>query len=261
MRERQHQSRLIVDSGAFTAWNTGRTILLDDYCRFLDSIEDLRPFYAVQLDVFGQPDQTYKNFLIMKERGYDVMPVFTRGDTLERLEEFYSKTDYIMFGGIVTGGKNREYVKWFLSQNKGRKCHWLGFVDMPFIKAKKPESVDSSSWASAARYGTLKLYKGYGQFRSCHRSDFAKPPTKEIRELLTLHGVSQKEMALMSQEKNWRGLNSMSQQVNARAAILHSVEVEKHIGTKVYLAMGAGNAWAKYAFAEYDKLKTMRLIE
>ena len=30
--------RLIVDSGAFTAWNTGREIRLDDYMKFLKSI-------------------------------------------------------------------------------------------------------------------------------------------------------------------------------------------------------------------------------
>ena len=114
--------RLIVDSGAFTAWNTGKEIKLDDYCAFLDTIAHLRPFHAVQLDVFGDPEASQRNYETMVSRGYDVMPVFTRGESPEQLEHLYTLTDYIMFGGIVIGGKNRNYIKWFVNANKGRKA-------------------------------------------------------------------------------------------------------------------------------------------
>ncbi len=102
--------RLIVDSGAFTAWNTGKHISMEDYCKFLKTIPSHWEYKAVQLDVYGNPEQTYTNYLRMLDAGYkDVMPVFTRGDTIERLEEFYSYTDYIMFGGIAIGGENKNY--------------------------------------------------------------------------------------------------------------------------------------------------------
>lgn len=149
--------RLIVDSGAFSAWNRGAKIELDDYCRFLDSISQFRPFYAVQLDVFGDPEASFRNLMVMRERGYDVMPVHTRGDSVEMLNRYYEMTDYIMFGGIVVGSENRGYVKWWLQQNQGRKAHWLGFVDVPFIKVYRPESADSTSWMTANIYGLLRL--------------------------------------------------------------------------------------------------------
>jgi len=63
--------RLIVDSGAFTAWNTGKKIELDDYCKFLDSISEFAPYRAVQLDVLGDPEKSWVNYKIMKERGQD----------------------------------------------------------------------------------------------------------------------------------------------------------------------------------------------
>ena len=100
--------RLIVDSGAFTAWNTGKNINFNDYLKFLKTIPNNWDYKAVQLDVFGNAEATYINYIKMLQLGFkDIMPVFTRGDSLERLEEFYTYTDYIMFGGIVIGGENK----------------------------------------------------------------------------------------------------------------------------------------------------------
>lgn len=240
--------RLIVDSGAFTAWNTGKTILMDDYCRFLDSIRNLRPFNAVQLDVFGNPEKTYENFLHMMERKYDVMPVFTRGDTLERLNEFYEKTDYIMFGGIVTGGKNKNYVKWFLNNNQGRKCHWLGFVNMPFIKTFRPESVDSSSWCGTGRFGQMFLYNGSGEVATFKRQDVIEK-RNSIEKQLRMIGLSPSEIEPLKYEASWRGWQirpidfkspqkGFAQFISTLAHVKRMVEVERRIGTKIYLAVG-----------------------
>lgn len=242
--------RLIVDSGAFTAWNTGKPIHLDDYCRFLDSIEDLRPFHAVQLDVFGDPEASYKNLLIMRERGYDVMPVFTRGESLERLEEFYEMTDYIMFGGIVIGGKNREYVKWWLNRNQGRKAHWLGFVNIPFIKRYKPESVDSSSWNSASRFGNVSVWDGRYGIKTIHKKVFAqRPPDNVIHSMLKV-GATPRMIQNLAKSDAWIAngrsqhitqgdethLKSTAQFISTLSHIKRAFKIEQDFGTKVYLA-------------------------
>lgn len=167
---------LIIDSGAYSVWNSGKTITLDEYCSFLDKIsKEIKITKAVQLDVFGNPEQTIINYDKMLQRGYDVMPVFTRGDTLETLEYFYSKTDYIMFGGIVIGGKNTNYIKWFIENNKGRKAHWLGFANNKFVKYFKPYSVDSSTMLiSGQGFGRLDLYNFKGGFHTFSLRDLKK---------------------------------------------------------------------------------------
>lgn len=251
--------RLIIDSGAFTAWNSGHSISLDDYCRFLDSIEHLRPFNAVQLDVFGEPEATYQNLLEMRRRGYDVMPVFTRGDTLERLNEFYEMTNYIMFGGIVIGGQNQNYVKWFLENNRGRMAHWLGFVDMDFIKHYRPESVDSSSWNSGARYGNLSLYVGGGKIKNFNKNEFRTRPSDELLRIASANGLKPAEVFALSKALSWvnagyadglpalsgdlinTGAKSLAVSVGAVAHVLRSHHVEEQVGTKVYLA--ASQIW------------------
>lgn len=238
--------RLIVDSGAFTAWNTGRTIELDDYCRFLKNIPRHWDYKAVQLDVFGNPEGTYINYQKMLDRGFtDIMPVFTRGDSLERLEEFYSHTDYIMFGGIVIGGENKNYVRWFLDVNKGRHCHWLGFVNMPFIKHYKPFSVDSSSLYSAQRYGNMQYYAGGGDLKSIHKTELKKLKPTEVCNLLRRSGFNAEEIGLLAHQSAWQGgaqppdknnVKGLSSFITVTNHVKRSIEVEKNLGTRIFLA-------------------------
>lgn len=248
-RFKKNSYRLIVDSGAFTAWNIGKTIRLDDYCRFLDSIEHLRPFNAVQLDVFGDPEKTWENFLIMKKRGFDVMPVFTRGDSLERLEEMYSYTDYIMFGGITIGGKNINYVKWFMENNKQRAVHWLGFCNVDFIKHFKPFSVDSSSWASGSRYGNVHFYKGFGATVSANRRKLLDKPSPQLFECAKRSGVTVQEMGLLRHSESWiettkvpdmtKPEKGVAKMIGTISYVHRAVDLEKNLGTRFYLAAAA----------------------
>lgn len=258
LTERRSEVELIIDSGAFSAWNTGRVITLDEYCRFLESIESLRPFWAVQLDVFGDPDASWRNFEIMQRRGFTTMPVFTRGESMERLEEMYAATDYIMFGGIVIGGKNKNYVKWFLNRNHGRRCHWLGFVNMDFIKCYRPTSVDSSSWFYAARSGKMALYKGAGEVTIVDPKVIlhgSKIPQEIVRCMYKV-GASAADVALLQHQHAWHGNpwreknKGMGIWFSAAAHILRAYEVEKNLGTKIYLACQSNGV--RVAFEVWD---------
>jgi len=239
--------RLIIDSGAFTAWNTGRSINMQDYCKFLKTIPSYWEAKMVQLDVYGNPKQTYTNYIKMLDDGYtDVMPVFTRGDTVERLEEFYSHTDYIMFGGIAIGGENRNYVKWFCDVNKGRKAHWLGFVNVPFMKHFKPYSVDSSSATATSRYGQLYYNVGNGHIKSLHRRKFTDKPPKILIDSLLKTGFTLKEILTLKQETAWKGgiakpnndPKGLAGFVSLVGHLKRSFDVEENLGTKIYLAFG-----------------------
>lgn len=243
--------RLIIDSGAFTAWNTGKQISLDNYAKFLKTIPSHWEYKSVQLDVFGNPEQTYINYLKMMDMGFnEIMPVFTRGDSLERLEEFYSYTNYIMFGGIVVGGENKNYVKWFCEMNKGRKAHWLGFVNLPFMKHYKPYSVDSSSWTRGARFGTLEFYNGFGEIKIHNKKIFIEKPPEKIIKVLKESGFTVNEILALSNKESWTSSGyyrpeicnkSLAFFMTALAHVRRSLDVEKKLGTQIYLACGGEN--------------------
>lgn len=240
--------RLIVDSGAFTAWNTGKEVNFDAYCQFLKSLPKSWEYNAVQLDVYGDPEKTYVNYHRMLDLGFDkIMPVFTRGDTLERLEEFYTYTDYIMFGGIAIGGENRNYVKWFCEVNKGRKAHWLGFVNVPFLKHYKPYSVDSSSLYSGQRFGNLQYYSGAGQLKSVNRKEFHARPSQAVVQAIVKAGFSMQDVLNLAKQDSWEGgaqppnsksTRGLAAYITVTNHVRRAFEVEKNLGTKIYLALG-----------------------
>tara|TARA_R110002020_G_scaffold178734_3_gene371782 strand:+ start:990 stop:1871 length:882 start_codon:yes stop_codon:yes gene_type:complete len=256
--------RLIVDSGAFTAWNTGTEITMKGYTEFLKTIPKHWDTKIVQLDVYGNPEATYANWKRMLDMGWsNVMPVFTRGDKLERLDEFYSVTDYIMFGGICVGGENKNYIKFFSEANKGRKVHWLGFVNMPFIKHYKPKSVDSSSITSGQRYGNLSYYKGGGVLSSIHKNDFAKRPPIEFLKSCEARGFTIKELRNLGRAEAWTGgakvpnsktLNGFASFINFTHQVWRGIDVERAIGTRIYHAFatvkGLSAAFDAYAFMQ-----------
>ena len=217
---------------------------MDKYMKFLNNLPKHWDYKAVQLDVFGEPEKTYINYLKMLDAGFkDIMPVFTRGDTLERLEEFYTYTDYIMFGGIVVGGKNQNYVKWFCENNKGRKAHWLGFAKPKFLKFFKPESVDCSSHLVTRRWGRLQLYKGFGHFEGFDKSFFNTRPSKKFIRLAKNLGFGDQIKKLQDKEA-WSGgytdnttIKGTASYITSTCHVLRSIDMERNINTKIYLAI------------------------
>ena len=256
--------RLIVDSGAFTAWNTGREVTMEGYTKFLKTIPSSWNWQAVQLDVYGNPQRTYENWKDMLDMGFeDIMPVFTRGDSFERLDEYYKYSDCVMFGGIAFGGENKNYIKYFSEANKGRKVHWLGFTSMPFIKYYKPESVDSSSINSTQRYGSISYYQGGGRLKTLQKKDFAMLPPLDFLNESSKRGFNERELKSLAKNEAWIGgvrapnkknLKGFASFVNYTHHVWRSLDVEENIGTKIYLAF----ALEQYVAGAFDAYEFMR---
>lgn len=241
--------RLMIDSGAFTAWNSGKTILLDEYCKFLDRVREKISFKAVQLDVIGDEDKTAKNYDIMCARGFDVMPVFTRGASESYLEELYRKTDYVLLGNVAFGEKNDNYVKWFLEKNGKRKAHLLGFTKLNYLKYYKPFSCDSSTWNAAVRFGVLELYQGKGETKRYKKEDFKKELTNEIINGLRRVSLSPQEGKYLANDVCWihggktppsflPGHKTLALFTSLLCEHVKIYDIEKNIGTRCYLACG-----------------------
>jgi hypothetical protein len=129
-------------------------------------------------------------------------------------------------------------MNWFLGANNGRKCHWLGFVELDFIKHYRPESADSSSWHFQARTGNLNVYDGFGKVKTIHETDM--PKLCANRSLIDRNCISAAELLALRDHRNWRsGRDAMSLQITARAHILRMLDVERSLGTKIYLACSA----------------------
>ena len=238
---------LIIDSGAFSVFKSGKTIELDDYHKFLDSVSDLPILKAIQLDVMGDEKKSWDNFLKSRSLGYNVAPVFTRGTNINEIEKMYEYSD-LVFIGATRGVGGPGYVKYVLENNKNRNCHILGTLNTEFLKHYKPYSCDVSSWISAARYGTLNVYKGGGELYQIMKKDFIRRPAPDVLKKLSKLGFTDREITFLGKKQCWvysgyhsgeineNNLKSTTQFFNTVSWVYRQREIYNKLGTKAFMA-------------------------
>lgn len=166
---------VLLDSGAFTAHNSGREVSLDEYCGFLDLNSD-HIFRYIALDVIGDPVKSEENLKAMLKAGYKPAPVHVLGDDQRRMDELFEMSDFVCLGGLLRPGRGhaaKPYLKAKMDWAAGRPVHWLGFVRVDLFRSFRPESCDSSSWTGCERFGRIMVYLGAGRWLRCTHKERA----------------------------------------------------------------------------------------
>lgn len=162
-------AQVFLDSGAFSAWNTGATISLPKYCNYIQENEDIirkddGVIMASVLDGIGDPLQTYRNQLEMEARGVRPLPCFHFGEDERYLEFYIANYPYITLGGMV-GKTVEQLITWldriwerYIIDGSGRpktKLHAFGITSVRVMERYPWYSVDSSSWIQFGAYGSM----------------------------------------------------------------------------------------------------------
>jgi hypothetical protein len=198
---------LFVDSGAFTALQTGKPISVDDYGAWL--AQDASPAAVIaNLDVIGHDaasaEATWANHRVLEDRyGLSVLPVVHIGEPWDALDRYLdSGHDYIALGGLV-GRSWKVAAPWVLGafRRASSRAVFHGFgltrhealADLPWY------SVDSSSWGEGYRYGSVRLFDPRSRrLRLFRVSDRAATPnssrTREFNRLARLHGMRPEDL-------------------------------------------------------------------
>jgi hypothetical protein len=162
--------RVIIDSGAFTAWTTGKSINPKDYAAWaLDFDKRWRDKFAslefMNLDVIGDQDGTWRNLSILEGLGMKPLPIITYGVDLKHLDRALENYDYIALGGLVPYTRQKDKLRAWLNacfsrvmayhKKTGtmRRLHLLGVTTDWVLKRYPCYSSDSSSWVSCLRFG------------------------------------------------------------------------------------------------------------
>lgn len=236
IQEHQQDIRFVLDSGAFTAWKAGKPIKLDDYCRFIESLP-FKPWRYFTLDVIGDAHGTMKNYETMLSRGFNPVPIFTRGEDPSYLETYYKTSDLVGVGGLVGTERNKGFVKGIMKAVRGRKVHWLGFTNLAFVKHFRPYMCDSSSWEGGARFGSVTVYLGGGHRMTIKKGEVVgRPVPSSFANAVQRLGFDPNDLRDV---KNWHGGASISRRLGAASYIKLSLEVQKKLGTKLFLALAS----------------------
>ena len=230
------KGRFVLDSGAFTAWKAGKEIKLDDYCKFIESLP-FEPWRYFTLDVIGDPHKSMENYQTMLTRGFKPVPIFTRGEHPSVIDDYYKTSDVVGIGGLVGTIGNKSFVNGIMKKVGSRKVHWLGFSSTDYVAHYKPYMCDSSSWSSAFRFASAKIYAGRGKWIPFTKKTMAAQPKKELTNLILEHGVSPARLAKNSEWSNGnREVEFAIETLAHRTWVKYQQDVEKNLGTKMFLA-------------------------
>jgi len=164
-QEQAHYRDWMLDSGAFSAFNTGTEIVLQDY---IDKCKEVLagphpPSEVVALDVVGDWKASIHNAEVMWKQGIQAIPCYHLGEPWEALEHLAREYPKIGIGGMtqLKGRKRQDFASQCFARVWPKKVHGFGVGFQELILALPWHSVDASSWQlGPAVYGNWKAYGG-----------------------------------------------------------------------------------------------------
>lgn len=156
----------VMDSGAFSAFKSGKHIDLQEFIDVVLEIQETDPSLVevFGLDVIDDWEQGLRNVEEMWRQGVKAIPTYHRGEPEEVLLHIGDVYPKIAVSG--TGGRpmhRNEKVRFFnqcLTRVWPAKVHGFAVVDEECLRAIPFHSVDSSSWESGpTKWGTWRTMK------------------------------------------------------------------------------------------------------
>lgn len=176
--------RIMVDSGAFTAWNIGKPVALRDLLDYhdkilrqygarhdfvfiaLDVIPGTREGGATDEDIANAEIESMANFATMQQHHnhHKVMPVYHSGEDVRLRNHYLGLCDYLCLSMNQTWSENNR-LEWAKRAHvPGVDFHGLAATGNKMVTQIDWFSVDSSSWVTVGSMGNI-LWPVNGQFR------------------------------------------------------------------------------------------------
>lgn len=182
--------RVIIDSGAFTAYTSGKVINPRDYATWALSFQKewrhkMASLVFMNLDVIGDQEASWKNQSLLEALGMQPIPVVTYGADKSHLIRALDNYPYLALGGLVPYSTQKTRLQAWLDycfaevytrfKTKGimPKIHLLGVTKEWCLLRYPCYGSDSSSWIDCLRFGRathagLKKIPSYTHSKAAH---------------------------------------------------------------------------------------------
>lgn len=159
-------TRIIGDSGAFSALSGGEPIDREEFHAWAHRWRD-DLFWTAALDVIGDAEASYQNWIAARRDGLDLVPTLHYGEGTKALDRFAEEgATLIGLGGMVPYSSEKDrLMRWCLQMHRHARDHhphvrFHGWgISHPFLVDNLPWwSTDSSGFSSCFRFGSLRLW-------------------------------------------------------------------------------------------------------
>lgn len=158
-----YKPRIILDSGAYSAWSQGKEINLEKYTQYIEDNKEYIYRYMT-LDKLGDTEKSFEVYEEMKNRGLNPIPVFHYLGDEKVLEKYINNGEtFIALGGTVpikSKGKVAEWVRMVSWLYPEVDYHLLGSASRKILDHCDISSADAATWIIGALNGLPKTIKG-----------------------------------------------------------------------------------------------------
>jgi hypothetical protein len=199
-------TNIIIDSGAFSAWNSGYQVNRDELLHFYKEIKKEFPHANfINLDVIPgekgrKPTEkeadlacqlSWENFLWFKQNGIMTLPVFHEDDNWDYLHMMMNETDYIAISPANDSSTKRRMVwldRTYSILKADYKTHGLAATSKKLLERYPFYSVDSINWKTVLIFANQRSFNGEQTLPRHIVSQLAKNPntmTQLLNEEIT----------------------------------------------------------------------------
>ena len=207
-------NNIFLDSGAFSAYNSGSIIDIDSLCDYANSITQHCKFIAC-LDVIGDAEKSFENFVYMRHKLIEpnkLIPAFHINEPIEYLykyleyEDEFGKLDKLALGGIAKQSQpNRkrflDMCEPICERYPNVWIHLFGVTNLSLINNYQfIDSVDSTKYIMDSAYGGITIPPKFiqiyiGKRNALNNSIIRKEDSLVIQEICKKAGIEQWELS------------------------------------------------------------------
>lgn len=161
LRFHSRPARLLLDSGAFSAWNSGQTIDID---ALIAETKTGKWDETIALDVIGDSKGSTLNAAKMAAAGSPAFPVFHIGEPWSLLRDYCAEHAKVGLSCLF-GEKKRDSLRFYdgcFARCYPHRFHSFGWVEERMLMRFPFHSADSSSWAMGPlNFGRWPAFRGH----------------------------------------------------------------------------------------------------
>ena len=165
--------KFMLDSGAYTFIASNKHNEKIDWDKYVTAYgkfinkHDIKLFFELDIDpIVGIHEVERLRNKLENITGKKCIPVWHKSRGQQYYIDLVKSYGYVALGGIVTGEikrKEHSFFNWFINKAHENNCqiHGLGYTSTGNLSKYKFDSVDSSSWVGAGRFGSLYQFNGH----------------------------------------------------------------------------------------------------